>query len=87
MTATINLSLNVPHTYDIALLKEQLTEYAKHLVAIPRTPSKPLAAQRKIAISSKIRRMSGRYPVPDNLDYKELRACEMEAAYNAQQAE
>ena len=34
MTANINLSLDVPQSYSIALLKQQLTEYAKSLIAL-----------------------------------------------------
>ena len=36
MTANINLSIDVPRTYNIALLKEQLTEYAKQLISFNR---------------------------------------------------
>jgi len=34
MTATINLSLDIPRYYNMDLLKEQLTEYAKQLLAL-----------------------------------------------------
>ena len=33
MTATINLSLDIPRSYSVTLLKKQLTEYAKQLIA------------------------------------------------------
>ena len=33
MTATINLSVDVPQSYSITLLKQQLTEYAQSLIA------------------------------------------------------
>ena len=82
MTATINLSLNIPQDYSVSLLKKQLAEYAMHLVASRKPHEKAQAVPRKVVISDKIRRMSGRYPVPENLDYKELRASEMEATYN-----
>ena len=32
MIATINLSVDVPHTYDLGLLKQQLIEYARQLI-------------------------------------------------------
>lgn len=36
MTATIDLSLDVPQTYNVDLLKQQLTEYANQLIALMR---------------------------------------------------
>ena len=86
MTTTINLNLDIPQTYNVGLLKRQLMEYAQRLVVT----SKPvrhievMAAPRKIKISERIRRMSGRYPIPAELDYRELRASDLEEKYNAQ---
>ena len=42
MIANINLSIDVPRTYSIALLKEQLTEYAKQLVSFSREKEEDL---------------------------------------------
>ena len=86
MNATINLNLSIPQTYSVTLLKRQLTEYAQRLIASynPAHQMDSIAAPRKIKISQRIRRMSGRYPIPDGLDYRELRASELEEKYNAQ---
>lgn len=45
MQATINVSLDVPQTYSLETLKQELTEYAKKLVA--KAAPKPQAKVRK----------------------------------------
>lgn len=45
MQATINVSLDVPQTYRLETLKQELTEYAKKLVA--KATPKPHAKARK----------------------------------------
>lgn len=45
MQATINVSLDVPQTYSLETLKQELTEYAKKLVA--KAAPKPQAKARK----------------------------------------
>lgn len=45
MQATINVSLDVPQTYNLETLKQELTEYAKKLVA--KAAPKPQAKVRK----------------------------------------
>ena len=84
MTETINLSIDLPRAYNLTLLKKQLTEYANFLIAASREPSISIAQPRKIKISDRIRRMSGRFPVDSDLDYRELRASELEEKYYAQ---
>lgn len=86
MTATINLNIDIPQNYSVSLLEHQLMEYAQRLVSVSQTASQTYvnAAPRKIKISSRIRRMSGRYPIPDGTDYRELRASDLEEKYNAQ---
>ena len=76
MTTTIHLSVDVPHSYNVAQLKMQLLEYAQRILAMS-TPTQQTEIhdlRRKIEISPRIRSLSGRYPVPDEFDYKELLA-------------
>lgn len=40
MQATINISLDVPQTYQLETLRQELTEYAKKLVAKARPKAK-----------------------------------------------
>lgn len=41
MTTTINISLNVPETYEVEELTRQLTEYGERLIARQKPSSKP----------------------------------------------
>ena len=87
MTTNINISVDVPRSYNIAKLKQQLLEYAQHLIALanPKHDVEVISSPRKVEISSKIRSLSGRYPVPEDFDYKTLLASEREADYYKQE--
>ena len=87
MTTTIHLSVDVPHSYNVAQLKLQLLEYAQRIVAMSSSPQQTETHDlpRKIEISPRIHSLSGRYPVPTDFDYKELLASELESNYNVQQ--
>ena len=42
MTETINLNIDIPQTYNVALLKRQLMEYAKQLITHATSKERPV---------------------------------------------
>ena len=52
MQTTINISLDVPQSYQLDTLKQALTEYAKNLVAQAKPKAKPKAAKQHYAFEA-----------------------------------
>lgn len=62
---------------------EYISRYVRRLASRTRSRQKALSATpRKVKISSRIRRMSGRFSVPSDLDIKALKADMLEEKYN-----
>jgi len=62
---------------------EFVSKYVRRLALRARNRQKVvLATPRKVKISSRIRRMSGRFSVPSDIDYKALKADMLEEKYN-----
>ena len=62
---------------------EFVSKYVRRLASRARNRQKVvLATPRKVKISSRIRRMSGRFSVPSDVDYKALKADMLEEKYN-----
>lgn len=62
---------------------EFVSKYVRRLAMRARNRQKVvLTTPRKVKISSRIRRMSGRFSVPSDIDYKALKADMLEEKYN-----
>ena len=62
---------------------EFVSKYVRRLALRARNRQKEvLATPRKVKISSRIRRMSGRFSVPSDVDYMALKADMLEEKYN-----
>ena len=62
---------------------EYVSRYVRHLASRARSRQKTLpATPRKVTISNRIRRMSGRFSVPTDIDIKVLKADMLEEKYN-----
>ena len=62
---------------------EFVSKYVRRLALRARNRQKVvLTTPRKVKISSRIRRMSGRFSVPSDIDYKALKADMLEEKYN-----
>ena len=62
---------------------EFVSKYVRRLALRARNRQKVvLSTPRKVKISSRIRRMSGRFSVPSDIDYKALKADMLEEKYN-----
>ena len=62
---------------------EFVSKYVRRLALRARNKQKiVLSPPRKVKISNRIRRMSGRFSVPSDIDYKALKAEMLEEKYN-----
>lgn len=62
---------------------EHVSKYVRRLALRARNRQKLLSASsRKVKISNRIRRMSGRFSVPSDIDIKALKADALEEKYN-----
>ena len=74
-TADIRTSINADLNLLNADMLEEVSRYIQHLVSHTRkTKEIDKTSPRKIMISKRIKQMSGRFPIPDDFDYKAAKA-------------
>lgn len=79
LKASINEDLNLLGVETL----EYVSKYVRRLAMRARHRQKLLSVSpRKVKISNRIRRMSGRFSVPSDIDYKALKAEVLEEKFN-----